>query len=595
MADERLLAESIMSDKTVHHHVLRTALQLLHQHSITALSSILMPDGRFRKFQDLPGSLRSDTAWKPHLYAAVCEAVSCQVDMPQRASEASTSGQRQLKLQTIPAGATLGSATKQSAQYGSAGGWKPSPIVTTRTGSRFAHADLFRAISHVDEVVGSQCHVHFQTPEHALADEPPARWPASKDWELAQYLARSAAVLAVPPDDTAQPVAMQVVHASQAVRSQPVVRLSCAYGRHVTFTVSGYHGLRTYLSAAPVRVQALRLPEWVSRDTCSERQWESFALQRRRWEEAALCLAQAPPPAPPAQPDTTSTVSNKSAITAYFPFAPVADGADLDVARRVTLDRQSETPWSALNCYAAVTVSFDLSSMELRPATVPDSGAWTVAVRHGQAVLRQHPLPFRKNLNALKPVDADLTVDAAHFASLRANGCSEAAVADAVLRQRDLDDQDTAPLTWSRPFTTYLALATEATTLWGCTGLTWDTQYSDFVSVSDLDVELGGTPFATGLQTGLHQSVILLDSFASAQQDQILDALTAQPGLRWVVVARQGSDFRLRTRKLQAVGMHVDEILPGQTLMAPSDGWSNGNIAPIQLKKGCGAYGVWVC
>eukprot|EP00961_Rhodomonas_salina_P169003 2277073-Rhodomonas_salina.1 len=28
------------------------------------------------------------------------------------------------------------------------------------------------------------------------------------------------------------------------------------------------------------------------------------------------------------------------------------------------------------------------------------SGTWTVAVRHGQAVLRQHPLPFRKHANA---------------------------------------------------------------------------------------------------------------------------------------------------------------------------------------------------
>eukprot|EP00961_Rhodomonas_salina_P270225 3650535-Rhodomonas_salina.3 len=109
---------------------------------------------------------------------------------------------------TIPAVTAPRSATKQPAR-----GSKPAQVVTTRTGSLFAQADQFPAISHVDEVVGSQCHVHFKTPEHALADEPPVRWPASKDWELAQYLAHSAAVLAVPPEDAALPVAMQVVHA----------------------------------------------------------------------------------------------------------------------------------------------------------------------------------------------------------------------------------------------------------------------------------------------------------------------------------------------------------------------------------------------
>lgn len=64
-----------------------------------------------------------------------------------------------------------------------------------------------------------------------------------------------------------------------------------------------------------------------------------------------------------------------------------------------------------------------------------------------------------------------------------------------MLHQRNLSDQDSAPPTWSLPFTTYLALETEATVLWGCTGLTWDTQSSYFVSVNDQDVELGSTSF----------------------------------------------------------------------------------------------------
>eukprot|EP00961_Rhodomonas_salina_P288807 3902916-Rhodomonas_salina.1 len=33
----------------------------------------------------------------------------------------------------------------------------------------------------------------------------------------------------------------------------------------------------------------------------------------------------------------------------------------------------------------------------------------------------------------------------------------------------------------------------------------------------------------------------------------------------------------------------TEELLPGQTLAAPADGWATGNIAPIQLKKKGGA------
>eukprot|EP00961_Rhodomonas_salina_P121685 1638461-Rhodomonas_salina.1 len=50
-------------------------------------------------------------------------------------------------------------------------------------------------------------------PEHALADSAQSGWPASKDWELAQYLALSAAVLCVPRPDSNQLVLMEVVHA----------------------------------------------------------------------------------------------------------------------------------------------------------------------------------------------------------------------------------------------------------------------------------------------------------------------------------------------------------------------------------------------
>eukprot|EP00961_Rhodomonas_salina_P289600 3913324-Rhodomonas_salina.1 len=117
----------------------------------------------------------------------------------------------------------------------------------------------------------------------------------------------------------------------------------------------------------------------------------------------------------------TSSPSSCPAPTDPHGAKQVTDdaGATSTAQHSVTLDQQSEAPWSAFNRNAAVTVSIDLQSMDLQPATVSDSGTWTVATWHGQAVLRQHPLPFRKNPNAVKPTEADLAVDAAHFASLR--------------------------------------------------------------------------------------------------------------------------------------------------------------------------------
>eukprot|EP00961_Rhodomonas_salina_P223623 3023946-Rhodomonas_salina.1 len=109
--------------------------------------------------------------------------------------------------------------------------------------------------------------------------------------------------------------------------------------------------------------------------------------------------------------------------------------------------------------------------MDPRPATVPDGGAWTVTARHSQAVLKQHPIPFRKNPNAVSTTGTDLTVDSAHFASLLGLGCSEATIGYAIMRQRAHQDQDSFTHNWSRAFTTYLAMATQATSLWGCSSM----------------------------------------------------------------------------------------------------------------------------
>lgn len=186
-------------------------------------------------------------------------------------------------------------------------------------------------------------------------------------------------------------------------------------------------------------------------------------------------------------------------------------------------------------------------------------------------MVKQHPLPFSKHEHAVKARPHDLALDAAHFATLYANGCSEAAIADAIERQRARQETDSFP-TWSRTFTTYLALATEATSLWGCTGLTWDTQYRHYVSASEEDVGLGATQLQGALHSLLDLSVILLDAFDEVQQASILGALVDRPGVRCVVVARQGFGFGDLTKRLQQLGTHTEELLPGQTLAASADG-----------------------
>lgn len=165
-----------------------------------------------------------------------------------------------------------------------------------------------------------------------------------------------------------------------------------------------------------------------------------------------------------------------------------------------------------------VCISFDFSSMELCPATIPDLGRETAAARHCQVVLKQHQLPFSRSPNAIKLHPQDLVVDAAHFATLYTNGHSESVIANTIELQLLHSESNTPPTAWSSTFTTCLALATEATFLWGCTGLTWVTQYPHYISSDNADALLGSTAFHLGLQSRLYQSIIFLNAFGDDRQ-----------------------------------------------------------------------------
>eukprot|EP00961_Rhodomonas_salina_P105613 1421811-Rhodomonas_salina.2 len=206
--------------------------------------------------------------------------------------------------------------------------------------AQIVRADKFWIISHVSHIEGDTICVHFSTPQHALADRPPSMWPATRDWDLAQYWASSAATVSVQLSEGDPLVPMQVTQASRAANSPPVIQLVSATGHSATLPVSGYCCLRTFLSSAPARAQAMLQEERLRRQDCLEQQWQLTAPARCQWEEAAMCLAQAPPPAAPVGPELPSTVSNKAKITAYLPFVHVTDYSGLDASHSIVVDRQ---------------------------------------------------------------------------------------------------------------------------------------------------------------------------------------------------------------------------------------------------------------
>eukprot|EP00961_Rhodomonas_salina_P215760 2914702-Rhodomonas_salina.1 len=78
-------------------------MQVVNRHMFTSLASLVLPDGSFKPFFDLPAALLADSTWTPALYAVLCDAVAAQTDQDQRAREASASGQRQLPQRTLAA------------------------------------------------------------------------------------------------------------------------------------------------------------------------------------------------------------------------------------------------------------------------------------------------------------------------------------------------------------------------------------------------------------------------------------------------------------------------------------------------------------
>ena len=151
--------------------------------------------------------------------------------------------------------------------------------------------------------------------------------------------------------------------------------------------------------------------------------------------------------------------------------------------------------------------------------------------RHCQTLIQQHPLPWRRQVNSVKPQADDTTVDSAQMAVLVAQGSSLLDIA-ACERQPEACRKE---LPWAKVMLSSLWLVTKATTWWGCTALSWDLHFPSFVSPDPLDVELGATPFNRALATVGQDSVICLDAFSDDQQHIILTALGKSKCKRWVL------------------------------------------------------------
>lgn len=193
---------------------------------------------------------------------------------------------------------------------------------------------------------------------------------------------------------------------------------------------------------------------------------------------------------------------------------------------------ESQTLWHARQRPEEAEVTLDIATMTPAPACEAQ-GSWTATTRHGQSIIRQHPLPFSSRPNRLTPSKGDTTIDTAQLQALIDRGATLADIHAACERQKE---QDAIAPSWLRAITSRLSLVIHHHTLWGCTGLTWDPQYPRFVSPHPDDVRLGGTPLEEALATVGDGSVILLDAFSAAQQATILAALGSTPDRNFTVI-----------------------------------------------------------
>ena len=97
----------------------------------------------------------------------------------------------------------------------------------------------------------------------------------------------------------------------------------------------------------------------------------------------------------------------------------------------------------------------------------------------------------------------------------------------------------------SKALSSGLGLATGATTWWGCTGVTCDQQFPQYVSSNAEDEELGSKNFEQALTEVSKDTIIMLDEFNDEQRKKILLTLQAHSVEDGCCLARRVEQLRL--------------------------------------------------
>ena len=564
-SDWRAHGESLIADAVPVQRRVNRALRVLRSHGLLLVSDLRHAGGAWLPFTSFPRAVRTDQRWDHQDLSALQQAIEPAL----LHSNLPGSSQTSLDGIVLPG---------------------PRPVPRHRPG-RYVQSSTYSplaCITHVSDYspVDDSYLCHYGPPDHKLAHCLPTDWDDS--WTLATHLTSFGATVHVPPDPSAPAVLAPFSCVASSCPSPGEVLLTLQ-NTHTTITLplDGYHGVRTFLPPMPLSNLSPPPPSRLSRSQHTAADWQLFAPARLRYHSASALMS-APPP-PPSPPSTHLPPPNPTTLTHHFAHPPTIDPDNPTFTNFRQKHLQSASSWHA--CQRSTSVQFDLRTMDLRDAC-PPQGTWTAKTRHGQTVLRQHPENFHPKMNQVKPRVNDITLDTAHLLTLVSAGASLADVADACSRQPARDKTHTP---WLRSFTSTLSVATQTTTFWGCTSITWDNQFPSFVSPDPHDRALGSLSFDDALVNIGNGDVIDLEAFTVDQQARILGALKQTPHRHYVILSRHHPSSSSQHRTLSALASPVEDLLPGQGLCQglsnpdstgpraePSD-WTNGNLRSAGL------------
>ena len=577
-ADERAMADSRMNDATPVELRLRRALKVLHRHKVTAITRLVLPDGQWVPFADVPVP-KWESRWSALDYQALCRAIDQQYgrDARARMKLELLDGQQQLNVIRLTREQAVAQASNPSSQR-----HIPSRVVADRFQRIVGVSDQRITKRPGDKLVHSYM-CHYAAPRHAKAQLPPEEW--DDDMELGAFLCSAAASLTIVFLEPARVVQASCreafVDANEEV--QVAMRVDNT-DEEFTVGVSGYRGIRAHLTPTPVGVQAQRAAERVSEEECSPAQWASFASHRARLGKVQEGQERTMQHIVHAGVDHPPSKAGQQTMHAFAQSAPSRQFGTVGYVR--DSDQQSAQPWSRHQRPSTVgNIQVDLSTMLPTPAC-PAQGSWTATSRHGQSIIRQHPLPYSKHPHRVRPSERDLTLDTAQLRALLDRGATLADVHAASERALTTDAEE-----WAKILTSSLSVATGATTLWGCTGLTWDPQFPHYVSPHAEDKALGATDFETALLHVGRNSVILLDAFNAEQRRRILMQLSITRHTEWVVFSEKARIQSPSRSLLSKVGQEVETMVVGQLGAAQQAAWSTGDTRLAKISSGTS---VWV-